>query len=69
MVVRVEELDKEAGSDNCWYKEEYGNKYKPPVDVIIENKVENLDETGKNKQEGKDSGGNNTALDWETSET
>ena len=69
VVVRVEEFDKEAGSDNCWYKEEYGNKYKPPVDVIIENKVENLDETWKNKQEGKDSGGNNTALDWETSET
>ena len=67
-VVRVEEFDKEAGSDNCWYKEEYGNKYKPPVDVIIENKVEDLDETRKNKQEGKDTCGNNTALDWETSE-
>ena len=49
VVVRVEEFDKEAGSDNCWYEEEYGNKYKPPVDVIIENKVENLDETRKNK--------------------
>ena len=48
-VVRVEEFDKEAGSNNCWYKEEYGNKYKPPVDVIIKDEVENLDETWKNK--------------------
>ena len=48
-VVRVEEFDKEAGSDNCWYKEEYGNKYKPPVNVIIEDEVENLDEGWKDK--------------------
>ena len=48
-VVRVEEFDKEAGSDNCWYKEEYGNKYKPPVDVIIQDEVENLDEGWKDK--------------------
>ena len=48
-VVRVEEFDKEAGSNNCWYKEEYGNKYKPPVDVIIKDEVENLDEGWKNK--------------------
>ena len=49
MVVRVEEIDKEAGSNNCWDKEEYGNKYKPPVDVIIEDKVEDLNETRKDK--------------------
>ena len=49
MVVRVEEIDKEAGSNNCWDKEEYGNKYKPPVDVIIEDKVENLNETWKDE--------------------
>jgi len=48
-VVRVEEFDKEAGSDNCWYKEEYSNKYKPPVNVIIEDEVENLDEGWKDK--------------------
>ena len=45
MVVRVEEFDKETGSDNCWYKKEYGNKYKPPMDVVIKDEVENLDET------------------------
>jgi len=67
-VVRVEELHKEAGSNNCWYKEEYGNKYEPPVDVIVKDEVENLNEGWKNKEEGKDSGGNNTALNWETSE-
>jgi len=49
VVVRVEEFHKETGSDNCWYKEEYGNKYKPPVDVIIENEVEDLNETWENK--------------------
>ena len=49
MVVRVEEFDKEAGTDNCWYKEAYGNKYKPPMDIIIHDEVENLDETWKNK--------------------
>ena len=49
MVVRVEEFDKETGSDNCWYKKEYGNKYKPPMDVVIKDEVENLDETWKNK--------------------
>jgi hypothetical protein len=48
-VVRVEEFYEEAGSNNCWYKEEYGNKYKPPVDVIIQDEVENLDEGWKDK--------------------
>ena len=45
MVVRVEEFDKETSSDNCWYKKEYGNKYKPPMDKVIHDEVENLDET------------------------
>jgi len=49
MVVRVEEFDKETSSDNCWYKKEYGNKYKPPMDEVIHDEVENLDETWKNK--------------------
>ena len=68
MVVRVEEFNKETGSDNSWYKEEYGNKYKPPVDVIIENEVEDLNETWEKSQEGRGTCGNNTALAWETSE-
>jgi hypothetical protein len=45
MVVRVEEFDKETCSNNCWYKEEYGNKYKPPMNIVTEDEVENLDET------------------------
>ena len=49
MVVRVEESNKEAGSNNCWDKEKHSNEDKPPVDVIIKNKVEDLDETGKNE--------------------
>ena len=48
-VVRVEEFDKETGSDDCWDKEEYGNKYKPPMDVVIQDEVEDLNESGKNK--------------------
>ena len=67
MVVRVEEFHKETGSDNCWDKEEDSNKYKPPMDVVTHDKVEDLNETWKNKCEGKDSSGNNTALNWETS--
>ena len=49
MVVIVEETHKEAGSNDGWDKEEYGDKYKPPVDVVVKNKVENLNETRKNK--------------------
>ena len=49
MVVIVEEWNKEAGSDNCWNKEEYGDKNKPPVDVVVKNEVENLNETWKDK--------------------
>ena len=45
MVIRVEESNKEAGSNNCWDKEKHSNKDKPPVDVIIKNKVEDLNET------------------------
>jgi len=37
------------------------------MDVVTHDKVEDLNETWKNKCEGKDSSGNNTALNWETS--
>jgi len=49
MAVRVEEFHKETGSDDCWDKEEDSNKYKPPMDVVIHDKVEDFNETCKNK--------------------
>ena len=37
------------------------------MDIITEDEVEDLDESGEDKEEGKDSGGNDTALNWEAS--
>ena len=68
MVVGVEEFNEEASSNDCWHKEEYSNKYKPPVDEITKNEIEDFNESGSDKEESKDSGGNNTALNWEASE-
>jgi hypothetical protein len=38
------------------------------MDVITKNEVEDFNESGSDKEEGKDSGGNDTALNWEASE-
>ena len=68
VVVRVEEFNEHACGDDCWDKEAHGNEYKPPVDIITQDEIEDLDESGCDKEQGKDSGGNDTALNWEASE-
>ena len=67
MAVLVEEFHKKASGDDCWDEEEHGDEYEPPVDVITQDEIEDLDESGEDKEKGKNSGSNDSTLDWEAS--
>jgi len=64
-LVLGEESDHEDSSDNKWGKAQKGNWYIPPVDVFVQKAVENLDEQSKRYEQGQNTNGNQTALNWE----
>ena len=50
MVVFVKPFDLETGSDNSWDQKKYTDKDIPPMDKVIENKVEDLNKTWDNQE-------------------
>lgn len=66
VLIRVEEDYGESGRKDCWYQQQKGNQYVPPMDEFVQYHVEDLSETCYNKDKGEYTDGNNTAFDWET---
>ena len=60
-----EEHNEEAGSNNEWNVEEQQNGWEVPVDVVVQDEeVVHGDEVA-GQEEGEDTDGSNSTLDWE----
>jgi len=66
-LVLSEESDDEASSDDQWAQKDDGNKYVPPVDILVQEAVEYLDEQNESNKQVDDTNSNQTALNWEAS--
>ena len=64
-----EECNEESDSNEVWHKEKDSNQDVPPVVGLVKEAVEHLSEDGSEKHDSEDTNGNNTALNWEASET
>lgn len=64
-IIGEENNPERAGNDD-WCAQDNGNKDVPPVDVVHEEQVEDLNEKDQGKYQSQGSDDHNTALDWET---
>ena len=62
-----EESDVEAKSDNKWYHEEDTNNWVPPMDLLINEAIEEFNKHGYSKGAIDNSYHNKSTLDWEAS--
>jgi len=67
LLVLGEESDDEHRPNDKWGKAQKGNWYIPPVNVFIQKAVENLDEQSECNEQGENTNGDQTALNWEAS--
>jgi len=66
-LVLCEESDDEYSSDNEWSKAQKSNWDIPPVNVFIQNAVENFDEQSNGNEQGQNTNSDQTAFNWEAS--
>jgi hypothetical protein len=66
-LVLGEESDNEYRSNNKWGEAQKCDWYVPPVNVFIQKAVENLDEQSESYEQGQNTNGDESALDWEAS--
>jgi hypothetical protein len=64
--LRGVEHNEEAASNDHWDQKDKSNKDVPPVIVLVKEAIEDLNEEDKEKDEGDNTNGNDTTLNWET---
>lgn len=61
-----EEHNEEAGSDDHWDVKGQKHNWEVPVDVVVHDQEEVHGDQVDGQENGEDTNGNNSALDWET---
>ena len=67
LIILGEESDVEAESDNKWYHEDNTNNGVPPVNLLINEAIEEFNKHGYSKESIDNSYHNKSTLDWEAS--